>query len=332
MSETVLPAHRAAFYEQLGRQLKAGLPLGASFRNLVAPGVPAPIARAVEDARPRLEAGEALAAVLARHPNAFPPHDIGYLHAAELAGTLPLICQQLGKEYRLRHNRTLQLAGQLVYPGILLVLSVLLLPIPRAFVDGVGAYFMDALPGILGICLAAGGTYWLAFAPGASQLRARLGAIAQQIPWVGTQLRAMAIARTVNLLAVCLGAGLNAPDAFRAAAKATTDVAIAAACQDIAMRLGGGKATISEAVGAHPDVFDGTAFQVIATGEESGTLDASLARLGEGLEEGAIAALGMLFTMARYGVLVAVVLNIGWRILGQMLQHLHAVNQAMEGL
>jgi type II secretory pathway component PulF len=332
VSETVLPGHRATFYEQLGRQLKAGLPLGVSFRNLVAPGTPAPIERAVRDAQDRLEHGESLATVLARHPNAFPAHDIGCLLAAEQAGTLPAVCQQLAKDYRVRHNRALQLAGQLVYPAILLVLSILLLPIPQAFVEGASSWFRSAIPGLLLVGGLAGFVYWLAFRPGARKARLRLGEWARQVPWVGVQLRRIAVARTVNLLAVCLAAGLTAPEAFRAAARATSDRAVAAACNDIAQRLARGKATVAEAVAAHPLIFDDQVFQVVATGEESGTLDGSLTRLGEALEDTAMAALAALFTTARYAILVSVVVSIGYRITTQMLHHLKDINQAVDGL
>jgi type IV pilus assembly protein PilC len=205
------------------------------------------------------------------------------------------------------------------------------LPIPRAFAEGASTWFWSAVPGLIFAAGLVGFVYWLAFRPEARKARMRLGAWARQVPWIGAQLRKIAIARTVNLLAVCLGAGLTAPESFRAAARATNDREVANACTDIAQRLARGKATVAEAVGAHPTIFDGEAYQVIASGEESGTLDASLARLGEALEDGAMAALGALFTLGRYAVLVGVVLNIGYRITIQMLHHLHDINQAIEG-
>jgi type II secretory pathway component PulF len=150
------------------------------------------------------------------------------------------------------------------------------------------------------------------------------------MPWLGDKLRLIALARTVKLLAVCLGAGLPASETFRAAARATGDPQLARACHDVADRVDRGTATLTDAMARHRAAFPDWLRQVVDTAEEAGTLDTSLARSADEVEFDALVALGFFFGLVRWGVLLSALGMVAYQIVSQFMHQMQQIAPLLE--
>jgi len=85
-------------------------------------------------------------------------------------------------------------------------------------------------------------------------------------------------------LSALIDAGVSLMRSFAIIQDTTTDASLAAANGDISQRVGGG-ATLSEAMGSHPDLFSPFYIAFVRAGEIGGVLDESLAYLADWLEQ-----------------------------------------------
>lgn len=78
--------------------------------------------------------------------------------------------------------------------------------------------------------------------------------------------------------ATLIGAGLPLSDSLRTMVEQTQSKAMKAVVEDILANIEGGK-SLTDSMGAHPEVFNGVYLALVAAGETSGTLDVALERL-----------------------------------------------------
>ena len=107
-------------------------------------------------------------------------------------------------------------------------------------------------------------------------------------------------------LATLLGAGIPLAQSLRTVAEQTENKKLQEVVEEIIGSVEGGK-SLSEAFGAHSDVFDPIFLALIAAGEASGTLDDSLRRIADQQEKDA-AVMSKIRGALTYPVIVLVVI------------------------
>lgn len=314
----------AMFYDQLGRQLKAGLAAHVTIANVLNGPLPPALRQVLVDARGRVEVGEGFADALARHPAVIARHEVRFLKAAEAAGKLPAACERLAQEHRTTHERSLRVATKLVYPIIMLLAACVIAPAKVAFDGDTGRYLVIAGTPIVLLLSGVAAGVWVAFSPAAGAYRQAAYAFGMKLPPVAAALRQLALARAGGLMAMCFEAGLPAAQVFTLVADSTPDPRLRKACHGVSAATARGK-TIAEAMEGQGKAFPGVMVSVVRTGEESGRLDEALGKAGEFWQEDADRAVDTLIKLTVGGlaalamtIVAFLILNIGLGLIQQL--------------
>lgn len=131
-------SQRAIFFRQLGHLMQSGIAVVSGLHSLEAShhGAPAQLAQQL---RERIERGDRLADAF-EGTGAITRLDQRRLEAHEQTGSLPAfftsLADQLDDAIRMRRD----FLASLAYPALITIISILMLPLPTAFLEGSGAY------------------------------------------------------------------------------------------------------------------------------------------------------------------------------------------------
>jgi len=246
-----------------------------------------------------IRGGLSLADALAREGGAFPRYYVSLVEAGEAGGALEPVLTRLAEHLEKAQAVTETLRSALIYPAILLVMTLLsitamitlVIPEFEALFEDAG----DALPLVTRIVLGAGellaGYWWLilALAAGACwALRQGLAVPAFRLRWdrlllapplAGALVCKVQTARFARTLGTLVQNGVSLPSALAIVRGSLGNGALAAAVDETASRLreGGG---LAEPL-ARTALFPSLAVQLIRVGEETDQLPAMLTRLAD---------------------------------------------------
>lgn len=290
----------AIFTRQFAAMVKAGVPLLRGF-DIVAQGhANASLTALLRHIRADVEAGATLSAAFGRHPRHFDRLYCSLVEAGETAGVLDQMLERLA----LHLERTLALRSRiraaLMYPAVvvgtalLVVLLIMVLVIP-AFRD-VFRSFGAELPHATLLLMALSeflARWWLAFLVvlGAGSylmlralrrsaaLRALRDRVVIGLPLFGPLIDKSCLARWTRTLATLHGAGVPMAQALAAVRGAAGNHVYEAATDRIRQEvtLGTSLALAME----RSDAFAPLVLQMCAIGEESGAIDAMLAKAAD---------------------------------------------------
>lgn len=290
----------AVFTRQFAAMVKAGVPLLRGF-DIVAHGhANANLTLLLLRVRADVEAGATLSAAFGRHPRHFDRLYCGLVEAGETAGMLDQMLERLA----LHLERTLALRSRiraaLMYPAVvvgtaLLVVSVIMVLVIPAFHDVFRSFGAD-LPGPTLLLIALSdflARWWLLLLgmlgvgacatvhavrhhPTLQALRDRtlLG-----LPLFGPLINKSCLARWTRTLATLHGAGVPMAQALATVRSAAGNRVYEEATDRIRQEVGLGSslALAMERSGAFPPLVQ----QMCAIGEESGAIDAMLAKAAD---------------------------------------------------
>ncbi len=109
---------------QLAKLLEAGVTVDQALAVLAEGGLSRAWTLVIADMRMHIRDGLPLSAAAAKHPNAFPTHFVALLSAGEKSGTLPHTLTQLASMAGRRDETRAKIKTALIYPLLLLALSV----------------------------------------------------------------------------------------------------------------------------------------------------------------------------------------------------------------
>jgi type IV pilus assembly protein PilC len=290
----------ALFTRQLATLLRAGVPLLRAF-DIVARGSANPrLTRLLQGIRSDIETGTSLSAALRRHPQHFSTLYCNSVQAGESGGVLETLLERLA----LHEEKTLALQGRiraaLFYPVTVLAVSALVLglilvlvipaftevfqsfgadlPAPTRFVIALSDLFVAWWLPLL--ALLAGSALAIAQAWRRSpRLRDAAEALLLKLPVFGALVFKSVLARWTRTLSTLFAAGVPLVEALPSAAAAAGNAVVARATAQARKAVASGTA-LSAALQA-TTVFPGLVLQLTAIGEESGALDAMLAKAAE---------------------------------------------------
>jgi type IV pilus assembly protein PilC len=293
-SKKVSPRDIMHFSRQLGVFIKAGIPLLDALL-VIAEETTDTVLRGVLGAMvDALRAGDTFAAAAAGHPEAFPRYYLGMLNSAELTGHLDIVLTQLADYIERDMEARRELAAALVYPGVVLGMSIVTVTVLSAFVLPRFKTFFSSLNAKLPLptrmllaVTAFLSTWWfilvavvLATLVGLIVMfrstggRARLDAVFLRLPVVGDLLRHAILERVCRILGSMMLAGVALPEAMAVTAEATNNAVYRRGIVTIRDEMLEGQGLAAPL--ARSGLFPAAARQMFRVGEETGTLEEQL--------------------------------------------------------
>ncbi len=287
-------------FERLSLYLSAGMPiLGAiaSLRQSAKRASTRAVLVACEDS---LQRGHPLSEGLAATPRTFDAFTIGLIAAGESSGNLASSLKRIAETLAQRSALSERIISICIYPAVVLLATaglggfLILYVFPKMLPVLEGFHISLPWPtrlliGIehilehdwIGIALACG-----ALVISSSVLirreavRRRIEAIMLRIPIVGNAYRTYAVARLFLVLSMTYESGISILPAFAITESTLTSSLYRESLRAISARVGHGE-RIADAFNATPLLYPDIAFQLIATGEATGTLRQSFTHIAE---------------------------------------------------
>lgn len=293
----------AWFADQLATTQSAGMPLYRSLGMLAKMRAGTPMGRRLADMQRRIGEGSTLSDVLALEPRVWGPMVCALVGAGEASGSLDTAFRRVGDMLESRIALRRKIVGALTYPiaviviTIVLVATLLIVVVPRFkdIYDSLGS----ELPSITQLVVNLSGNAPLTLAAigvlaGAlfgvlrySKRNARLGMAVDRVklrlPLVGKLIGKGVHARVASTLASLVSSGVTLLDALEFAAEAAGSGPHRASLLEIKRRLADGS-TFSASL-LEDDLWPGLMGQLVAVGEEAGSLPTMLERYSERTRE-----------------------------------------------
>lgn len=296
----ITPADIAMMARQLATMMKAGVPLVQSF-EIIGRGHEKPsVQELMMTIKGDIEAGSPFHEALRRHPKYFDPLFCDLVGAGEQSGALEQMLDRIALYKEKSERIKSKIKKALFYPAAVLVVAavvtaILLLFVVPMFEDMFKSFGAD-LPAftqfVLGISRSLQETWWLyliviiatsatvkylnvtsqAFRDGKDRLILKL-------PVIGVILNKAAIARYARTLSTTFAAGVPLVEALESAAGASGNVVYRNAILKIRddVTTGMQMNLAMQSTGMFPNMV----VQMVAIGEESGALDAMLAKVAD---------------------------------------------------
>jgi type IV pilus assembly protein PilC len=296
----VKPEDIAIFSRQLATMLTAGIPMVQAFEIIGVGNDKPAMQKLVLSIKQDIETGNALNQALAKHPLYFDDLYVNLVEAGEHAGALETVLEKIATYKEKTEALKKKIKKALFYPaavlGVAIIVTVILLlfvipqfeslfkgfgadlPAFTAFVISLSRWMQDN--GWLLLIVLGGAVFTFGYFYKRSRaMRQFLDRMSLQIPVIGPILRKGAIARFARTLATMFGAGVPLVEAMKSVAGATGNIVY----QDAVLRM---RDEISTGMRMqrsmeNTGLFPNMVVQMIAVGEESGSLDEMASKVAD---------------------------------------------------
>jgi type IV pilus assembly protein PilC len=326
---TIRPEDIAVFSRQLATMLGAGIPLVQAF-DIVGNGHDNPaMQKLILAIKADVENGTSLADSLARHPLYFNDLFVNLVTAGEQAGALESLLDKIATYQEKTEAIKKKIKKAMFYPAAVLVVAAIVTTILLVFVipefENLFKGFGADLPAFtqmvidlskfvrsegiwLAMLIGGAGAGYLYIRKRSKKLRITEDRILLKLPIVGPILEKSAIARFARTLSTMFAAGVPLVEGLGSVAGATGNIVYELAVTDIKNEVATG--TRLQQCMENTGLFPNMVIQMIAVGEESGSLDQMSAKVADFYEadvDNAVDGLSSLLEpliMAILGVLV----------------------------
>ena len=325
----ITPGDIAVLARQMATMMTAGVPLVQSF-DIIGRGHDNPkMSELILTIKSDIEGGNTLAQALAAHPLYFDDLFVNLVEAGEQAGALETMLDKLATYKEKTEAIKAKIKKALFYPTAVLVVAfivtaillIYVVPMFKELFEGFGAelpaftqmvvnlsefaqaYWIPAAVAIGGF-----GYAFIEIKKRSRALREAIDRYSLKIPVIGDILTKSAIARFARTLSTMFAAGVPLVEALESVAGATGNIVYEKGT--LVMREQVATGTQLQLTMAQSELFPNMVVQMIAIGEESGSLDSMSARVADFYEaevDNAVDALSSLLEpmiMAILGVLV----------------------------
>ncbi len=294
----VKPEDIAVFSRQLATMLAAGIPLVQAF-EIVGSGNDKPsMQKLILDVKADVEGGTSLHEALGKHPLYFDDLFVNLVEAGEQAGALESLRDKIATYKEKTEALKKKVKKALFYPAAVLSVAIIVTVILLVFVipqfeslfKGFGAdlpaftqmvinlsKFVQA-DGVF-IAIVAAGAAWtfIYFKKRSRAMREFLDRVALKFPIIGPILVKSAIARYARTLSTMFAAGVPLVEALESVAGATGNIVYENAVMKMKDEVATGQ-RLQRAM-ENTGLFPNMVIQMIAVGEESGSLDSMSAKV-----------------------------------------------------
>ena len=303
LARRIRAADIALFSRQMATLIRAGIPLVQAF-DVVANGMRSrKLAAIVHGIRREVAAGASLSSSLAKYPDQFDDLYRGLIDVGEQSGALETMFERIAIYQERSLATRLKLKKAMMYPCVVVLAAIVVTVILLVYVvpqfemvfDGVGAELPAFTRFVIGIsdflrdrwhvllsAIAAVALLVFVLNRRSGRLRGILDRTVLKSPIAGDMVVKAATARYARTLATSVAAGMPLMDALRSVAGATGNAVYADAVATLGDEVAAGQ-SLSVAMRAHR-VFPDMVVQMVAIGEESGSMDDMLARAASHFE------------------------------------------------
>jgi type IV pilus assembly protein PilC len=301
---TITTTDIAIFSRQLATMLGAGIPLVQAFEIVGAGHENAAMQKLIAAIKGDVEGGSSLAESIAKHPLYFDDLFVSLVEAGEQAGALETLLDKIATYKEKTEAIKKKIKKALTYPAAVLVVAlvvttILLIFVIPAFEDlfqGFGADLPTFTRMVIdlskfvrtqGIYIATliGGSVaaFLYFKKRSRAMRHFLDRMMLKAPIIGPILEKAAVARYARTLSTMFSAGVPLVEALESVSGATGNIVYEMAVLQIRDEVATGQRL--QVAMENTDRFPNMVIQMIAVGEESGSLDAMSAKVADFYEE-----------------------------------------------
>ncbi|HEY2675638.1 MAG TPA: type II secretion system F family protein [Steroidobacteraceae bacterium] len=297
---SVQPSDIAVFARQLATMMSAGIPMVQAF-EIIGNGHEKPaMQKLVLDIKSTIEGGSTLHESLAKHPLYFDDLFVNLVEAGEHAGALETLLDKIATYKEKTEALKKKIKKALFYPAAVLVVAVIVTVILLIFVipqfeslfKGFGAdlpaftqmvvnmsKYMQHYGWLLGLVVGGAIYAFMYFHKRSRNMRRVLDRMMLKFPIIGPILVKSAIARFARTLSTMFAAGVPLVEAMQSVAGATGNIVY----EEGTLRMKDEVATGQRLQRAmeNTGLFPNMVVQMIAVGEESGSLDAMSAKVAE---------------------------------------------------
>lgn len=288
------------FTRQFSVMVDAGLPLVQCLHILGDQQENSTFKRAIQAIRADVESGATFADALRKHPKIFDSLYVNLVAAGEVGGILDTILNRLAIQLEKQDKLAKQLKSAMVYPTTVSVIAVacivllLVKVIPvfqKMFADFGGELpaptqmvieLSEWLQAYVHYVLGAGFVFFTLFSQARRKslgFRRQTDQVALKLPIFGNIIKKVAVARFTRTLGTMISSGVPILDALEIVSRTAGNVVIEEELQATRMSISEGK-TIAEPL-QDSKVFPGMMVQMVAVGEETGSMEIMLTKIAD---------------------------------------------------
>ncbi|OHV97592.1 MSHA biogenesis protein MshG [Janthinobacterium lividum] len=279
------------FSRQLYTLLKAGVPIMRGLAGLQESAISPAFGRIIKDVRESLDAGRELSAAMARHPTVFTPFYLSMVRVGEMTGRLDEVFLRLFDHLEFDRDMRARVKSATRYPSFVIVAMLVAMVIVNMFVIpqfvkvfasfnaelplmtriliGTSAFMVAYWPLLLVLTIAAiaGFKAWLRTVPG----RYTWDRYKLRFPIAGKIILKGTMARFARSFALSSTSGVPIVQALTVVSQTVDNAYLCARVEQMRDGVERGDSILRTSVAA--GVFTPVVLQMIAVGEESGSLD-----------------------------------------------------------
>lgn len=289
----------AIMSRQMATMIGSGLSLLRALNILAEQTESAPLAKLLVQVRDDVETGTSISDALAKHSESFPPIMINMVRAGEIGGfldgALESIAANFEKEAKLRNT----IKSALTYPVMVLIMSlgavmimlIFIVPVFEAMFKGLGSGLpvptmilvnlsrsMTWVAPLLAVVIVAFSVWWRKN-KNTDRVRKFVDPLKLKLPVFGTLLKKIAVARFARNFSNMIGAGVPILQALKIVGETSGNWVIENALNEVAESVRQGH-SISAPLLNQP-VFPAMVTQMIAVGEDAGSLEVMLDKIAD---------------------------------------------------
>lgn len=295
------PAHEdiLLFFRQIYTLLKAGVPIMRALAGLQESAINQGMKKVLQDLRESLDSGRELSAAMARHPKEFGGFAINMVRVGEMTGRLEEIFLRLFHHMEFERFMRDQVKSALRYPSFVIlamgiaivIINIWVIPAFAKVFDGFGAQlplmtriligFSDFMVNSWGYLLGGLVLAVLTFRSWVGTQRGRYDwdRLKMKIPIAGKIVTKATLARFSRSFALASKSGVPVIQALSNVAQTVDNAYIADKIERMRDGVERGESVLRNAIAA--GIFTPVVIQMIAVGEESGSLDDMLQEVAE---------------------------------------------------
>ncbi|MCC6697310.1 MAG: type II secretion system F family protein [Candidatus Hydrogenedentes bacterium] len=327
----------ATFTRQLATLSASGSPVIKGLAVLAEQSRDPKAKRILGEVTEAVQGGSTFADALAQHPEVFPPLLTSMVRVGEMGGSLDEQLQQLSDLYEKEESLKGEVQAALAYPALVLVLGILsaiilvmffiprlesifetageALPTPTRILLAISHFSTDHT--VLLIVMFAAAAVGIRVALRSPKVRLAFDRFKLRVPWLGTLVRNLEIARFTRLLGTLTHAGISIVEALRIVQPVLQNQAMAITVREMTSRISTGE-RLSDLL-KQSGIFTPLSVQMVATGEETGYLDQMLVRLAEAYDRETAASTKVMMSLLAPALILFVAAIVGFILVSMIL-------------
>ncbi len=333
------------FTRQLSTMLAAGLSILRSFNILGQQTTNKALKKAVLQIGEDIEAGTALWESMAKHPAIFSNVYISMIRAGELGGVLDDVLNRLGEHLEREQEISSKVKSASVYPTIISIFAVLVvvfiitfvmptfvsmfesagveLPMATRMLLSVGIFIKSRILYIIGLFFLI--TFLLKRWGQTASGRFFYDSMYLRIPLIGKTMSRIIVARFARTMGTLVRSGIPVLQALEVVEDVVGNAVVSRAINKARISITEGQ-TITRPL-EETGVFEPMVTQMIAVGEESGSLDEMLTRMSDYFEKEVIHSIDAMMALIEPLLILAVALIVGGIVVATLLPIFDIITQ-----